>query len=102
MPGMSSRARHTGIDGKSRAEVRSRDGQRCVWCGRTDKPVEMAHFISRAQSGLGIPQNLISLCAECHREYDGVGRRSMQIQLEGYLRAKYRGWDRKKLVYRRW
>jgi len=95
------RTKQSDIDAKTRAEVHSRDGRRCVYCGRTDKPIELAHYIGRAQGGMGIPQNLISLCMECHEEYDGKGRREMQGFIAGYLRAAYPEWDERNLIYRK-
>jgi len=98
---MNNRTKQTDIDAKSRAAVHERDGYQCVYCGRIDKMIELAHYIGRAQGGLGIPQNLISLCVDCHRDYDGVGRRDMRDYLENYLRAAYQDWDENDLVYRK-
>lgn len=98
---MSRRATFTDIDTKSRDNVHDRDSYRCVYCGRTDKMIELAHYINRALGGLGVPQNLISLCVDCHREYDGTGRHEMRGFLKKYLQTIYRDWDESKLIYRK-
>jgi 5-methylcytosine-specific restriction endonuclease McrA len=98
---LNTRTKQTDIGEKTRATVHDRDRRRCVYCGRVNKPIELAHYISRAQGGLGIPQNLISLCMDCHGEYDGERRRKMQGYLAGYLQAAYPGWNESGLVYRK-
>jgi len=98
---MNTRTKQTDIDAKSRAIVHERDKHKCVYCGRTDKPIGLAHYISRAQGGLGIPENLISLCLECHGEYDGGKRSEMQGYLAEFLQSVYPDWDERRLVYRK-
>lgn len=99
---MGVRKAFTDIDSRSRQEVHERDGFRCVYCGRTDKPIELAHFVSRAHGGKGVARNLLSLCVDCHRRFDGSGRSEMKDFLENYLKAHYSGWDEKDQIFRRW
>lgn len=98
---MSERKNRTDISEKARKAAHIRDGGRCVYCGRTDKPLELAHFISRAQGGLGIPQNLVSLCGDCHKDYDGEKHSEMRPYLEQYLKSKYSNWDESILIFKR-
>jgi len=98
---LNTRTKQTDIDAKIRAVVHERDRRRCVYCGRTDKTIELAHYISRAQGGLGIPQNLISLCVECHGEYDGERRNEMRGYLAEYLQAIYPELEERSLIYRK-
>lgn len=61
-----------------------------------------AHFIARSQGGLGIEENIITLCPECHRLYDNSPmRRSIREELRRYLKSKYKDWDEKKLYYKK-
>lgn len=80
----------------------------CVYCGRP-APLERpqafsnAHFISRAQGGLGIPENGLTLCPACHRKYDQTtARKDMREFFQEYLKSKYPDWDESKLYYRRY
>jgi len=98
---MSERKKSTDIDSRSRNEVHERDGHRCVYCGRTDKPIELAHFISRAHGGKGVPQNLLSLCIDCHRRFDGAERNDMRNFLKEYLKTLYPDWDEKDQIFRK-
>lgn len=98
---MTERKKNTDISSRSRNEVHRRDECRCVYCGRTDKPIELAHFISRSQGGKGVPQNLISLCIDCHRSFDGAGRNDMRDFLADYLKSHYPGWNERDQIYRK-
>ena len=79
----------------------------CVYCGRpapTDNPTaySCAHYIARSQGGLGIVQNILTLCPECHRDYDATDqRRGMRLFFKIYLKSHYRGWREEKLVYKK-
>ena len=76
----------------------------CVLCGRpspTRAPLSFscAHYIARSQGGLGIEENILTLCPTCHRDYDTTGRQQLRPILERYLREHYPGWDESKLYY---
>lgn len=77
----------------------------CVWCGRpapTENPTaySCAHFISRAQGGLGIEENILTLCPDCHRLYDATEKRMLlRAYFAYYLRVQYGDWNEEKLTY---
>jgi 5-methylcytosine-specific restriction endonuclease McrA len=48
-----------------RNQVLERDGWRCQLCGTSNR-LEVHHIKSRGSLGDDTPQNLITLCAECH------------------------------------
>jgi 5-methylcytosine-specific restriction endonuclease McrA len=50
-----------------RRAVLQRDAWRCQKCGSL-KQLEVHHLIKRSQLGDDIMDNLITLCAHCHRE----------------------------------
>jgi len=89
------------------AERDSVDGRPCcIWCGRP-APAPLAysnaHFISRAQGGLGVEENILTLCPACHRIYDQTAaRESMRPILRRYLRERYPEWDEKKLTFEKY
>lgn len=82
-----------------RKAVMQRDGERCILCGRR-QGLQIAHYISRARLGLGIPENLVTLCVQCHFDYDnGKYHREYKKRIEDYLKVQYPEWDNKKLTY---
>ena len=77
----------------------------CVFCGLA-APSELAwsnaHFIARSQGGLGIPENGLTLCPECHRRYDqSTAREEMQGYFREYLKTHYPYWNEYDLIYRK-
>lgn len=85
-----------------RREVMDRDGGRCIICGSM-QGIQIAHYISRARLGLGIPQNLACLCHICHFDYDN-GKLHFEIKtaFKGHLQANYDHWDESELTYKKW
>lgn len=80
--------------------VWERDHGECVICHAPGEPT--AHYISRGQGGLGIEENVLTLCSGCHRRYDqGIGREQTRRILRKYLQSHYPGWDESKLIYRK-
>ena len=81
--------------------IYERDGGLCVLCGRPGAP--NAHYISRAQGGLGIEENGLTLCHDCHMRYDQTEARPMlRVVFRKYLFDKYRGWNEENLVYKKY
>ena len=84
-------------------KVWERDHGRCVICGTSRMVFPNAHYIARSHMGLGIEQNIVCLCLGCHCDYDnGSKREEYGAAIRRYLKAKYRGWDESKLVYRKY
>ena len=97
---MGKRTKALTISPKVKRLVYERDGGLCVLCGAPGDPV--AHYISRAQGGLGVEQNIVTLCHHCHRAYDqGIYREAIRGALAAYLARCYPGWDEEKLIYRK-
>lgn len=88
------------IPPKVKQAVRARDDDTCIWCGRPG--LAEAHFVPRSHLGLGIEENILTLCRECHEVYDRSGKREeMKAFFKDYLQSKYPDWDESKLVYRK-
>lgn len=82
-------------------EIHERDNGICIFCKQRRGDPNM-HFISRAQGGLGIPQNGACGCPECHRKYDqSVHRAEMREVFRDYLMGHYPDWDESQLYYRK-
>ena len=79
----------------------------CILCGRTaplDAPLSFscAHYIARSQGGLGIEENILTLCPKCHRQYDATPlRAAYRPILARYLRERYMGWSEDQLIYKK-
>lgn len=82
-----------------RREVLERDGCRCIICGR-NRDLQIAHYISRARLGLGIPENLGTMCIVCHFQYDnGKMHNEIKKAFENYLKTHYPDWNTDNLRY---
>ena len=88
--------------------VWERDGGRCIICGSTIA-MPNAHYIPRSKGGLGIEQNVVTLCTNvsknmCHYRYDFGNREEkdeIRRRIREYLKGKYADWDEDKLYYRK-
>ncbi len=102
---MSKRSRACEIPPKVKEIVWNRDNHKCIYCSRyVPKTCANAHFIKRSQGGLGIPQNIVTLCPECHFEEDhGQNTKLYEDYIENYLKGIYEAeWDKKKLIYKKY
>lgn len=100
---MKKRTKALAIPKEVKERVWERDKGCCVWCG-SPHAAPNAHFIARSHSGLGIEENILTLCPECHREFDQGSRgqrENMKIFFRAYLKVRYPDWDEENLVYRR-
>jgi 5-methylcytosine-specific restriction endonuclease McrA len=91
------------IPSKVKNTVYDRDGGRCVLCGRFAKPEwACAHYIARSHGGLGVEQNILTLCPPCHVRYDqSIERKAIRSILREYLERCYDDWSEDKLIYRK-
>ena len=97
------------FDRKAKAAISERDSidgwPCCVFCGAA-APAPLAwsnaHYISRAQGGLGIPENGLTLCPICHNRYDQTtARQEMRGYFREYLMEHYEDWSEDALIYRK-
>lgn len=100
----SKRSRACEISQKVKEIVWNRDNHRCISCGKwVPMACANAHFIKRSQGGLGIPENIVTLCPRCHYEEDfGKDSKVYYHSIENYLKRIYgEKWDKAKLIYRK-
>lgn len=90
----------TSISREVQEIVYARDGGLCVFCGRRGLPE--AHYIPRSKGGMGIEQNILTVCRDCHRLLDGSDRQRLLEMARIYLRSCYEDWDEADLVYSKW
>jgi 5-methylcytosine-specific restriction endonuclease McrA len=95
------RAKACDISAQVKDRVWARDGHQCIIC-HSVFAFPNSHFIRRSKGGLGIEENVVTMCLVCHQMYDqGIDRKAMEKRVESYLKSKYPNWDKKKLVYRK-
>lgn len=98
----SKRSKKCDINKATKNKVWERDGHRCIICGN---PFAMpnAHFIPRSKGGLGIEQNIVTLCAKCHQATDQSEHRQFMLdKIQKYLMNKYDNWNKEDLIYDKW
>ena len=85
-------------------KVWERDNFCCVICGRSGYGVmPNSHYISRQNGGLGIEQNIVTMCMQCHRDYDfSTKRNEVKEVVKSYLQSKYEHWNEKDLTYKKY
>lgn len=92
------RAKATDIPKSVKQKVYERDGRRCIFCGAPGAP--NAHYISRAQGGLGIEQNIVTACVRCHEAMDnGKSGKEYREAARHYLERIYGALDERKMIY---
>ena len=99
----SKRAKAVDIPTSERKKVLVRDKGFCVVCGQPGIP--NSHYIKRSQGGLGIEQNVVCLCVECHNAYDNGNDKMKTKMIHGkvkkYLKRQYKGWKEEDLYYKK-
>jgi len=50
-----------------RQSILERDDYSCAICKRVGGKLEIHHIVSRKRGGADHPDNLITLCSDCHR-----------------------------------
>lgn len=108
---MHTRTKALGITIRVKQKVADRDScdghPCCILCG-LPAPVNNrlafsnAHYINRAQGGLGVEENILTLCPACHHRYDQTtDRATLKPFFRRYLKERYPEWDEAKLIYRK-
>lgn len=99
---MQKRTKALAISKEVKLKVWNRDNKRCVICGNSNA-IPACHYIARSQGGLGIEENIVTLCYKCHTAYDnGNKRKEIKEQLKRYLMHKYTNWNEEDLVYKKY
>ena len=85
----------TGWNAKKRRQVRERDGHECVDCGTTQtehkteygEKLHVHHLIKARDiddpEERNAPENLITLCRDCHREWERLSEAGIRPQIDG-------------------
>lgn len=98
------RAKATDIPPKVKKAVWERDGHKCIICDNASA-MPNAHFIPRSKGGLGIEENIVTLCGTCHYLYDFGNkpqRQGLRNQIREYLISVYSNFKEENLIYKKW
>lgn len=101
---MSKRSRACDISQEVKRKVWERDHHHCIYCG---SPYAMpnAHYIARSHGGLGIEENVVTLCMKCHHNYDNGKdlrlKQTIKHKIEAHLASKYANWYNLSLKYKK-
>lgn len=100
----SKRSRACEFSSDERKAIYERDFQRCVICGGTYR-LTIAHMISRAYGGLGIRQNGVLLCMQCHDAMDNGSNKELRVAYQkfvrNYLEQQYPDFPDDRRIYRK-
>ena len=100
----SKRSRACDISMSVKQKVWERDHHHCIYCG---SPYAMpnAHYIPRSKGGLGIEENVVTLCQNCDHNYDNGKskdlKEAIKHKIESHLKRLYLDWDIDKLIYKK-
>ena len=98
---MHKRTRACGIPKEVKLIVYERDHERCIFCGAPGLPE--AHVIPRSHGGLGVPQNIITVCRCCHDKLDNSTDRQQMLDVAvGYLKRYYPDISQTDVIYQKW
>lgn len=93
--------KETRISKATKVEVYKRDKGKCIICGSDGLP--NAHYKRRSQGGLGIPENIVTLCPKCHHDFDnGFKRREYEEKIKRYLDDFYPDFDDYDRIYHKY
>lgn len=98
----------TAIPASVKAAVFERDGGSCILCGKPGAP--HCHVIRRSSGGLGVKQNIVTLCSRCHYAFDegrflksmppGLqSREEIKTFIYAYMERHYLGWTPESVTY---
>lgn len=108
--------KETAIPANVKAAVAARDSRNgpatCIICGEPGIPC--CHVVRRSQGGMGVMENIVSLCSRCHYAFDeGLYMRRLeplgfacQQDVENfiieYIKNLYPSWTPESVTYHKW
>lgn len=100
---MNTRTKFTNISQDTKKKVYERDNGCCILCGKpVYESLANAHIIPRSKGGLGIEENIVTLCPECHHDFDQSTKRKQIYEIiKRYIVKCYQGWTEEKMIYKK-
>lgn len=113
---MHKQTRQTAISASVKAAVAARDCTHgpatCILCGAPGGP--HCHVVRRSQGGMGVVENIVTLCGPCHYAFDEglfmdrlrplgfYSQADIRAYIINYLRGFYPDWTEEKVRYHKW
>ena len=99
----SKRTKALEIPKEVKVDVYKRDRNSCILCGHhAEEEDACAHFIPKSRGGLGIVENVVTLCFDCHHIYDqGLNRKKNEVYIRNYLNKHYPEFSDADRIYRK-
>lgn len=95
------RSKACAIDKSTKIEVTLRDNGRCILC-HSPYGLPNAHYIPRSKGGLGIKENIVTLCPDCHYKMDQTEERKTLLgHVKRYLERFYPDFQDKDRIYKK-
>lgn len=94
----------TSIPKEVKLKVWKRDNQECIFCHKK-VPWNCAnsHFVKRSHLGMGIEENIFTVCLLCHTNFDDTPKREFMLPIaRNHLTSKYPYWNEDMLIYKKW
>lgn len=97
----SKRTKACEIPKRVKIKVWARDDYKCIFCGTTYSLPE-AHIVPRSKGGLGIEENIVTVCRECHNRMDQTTDRKQMLTFAiKYLMKFYPNWNVEEMRYKK-
>ena len=98
---MNTRTKKTNIPMDVKQVVFERDQECCIFCGKhLTVSFACVHVIPRSSGGLGIKENIVTGCSDCHIKLDHSSKRSMMLMIAHiHLFSFYPDYDYDQCVY---
>ena len=98
----STRTKALSISPKVKKIVWERDHHRCIFC-HSPYAFPEAHVVPRSKGGMGVEENIVTVCRNCHRAMDqSTDREKYLEEAKAYLKARYEAWSEEEVRYTKW
>lgn len=91
----------TDITKHVRQEVLVRDNAKCIICGSM-YGLSLHHFVPRSKCGMGISENLVTLCRHCHFKVHNNSKLNFQSRIKIYLDTLYPGFKKTDRIHNKY
>lgn len=98
-----SMSKHTAIPKWVSVAVWKRDNECCIVCG-SPHAMPNSHIVRRSQGGRGVPENIVTMCNDCHRKFDQRIDDEFHVRETtiAYIKSLYPEWTEESVTFRKY